>query len=112
MALLGTASAPYLPAMSSAAATALSTDLYEITMMAGYFARGRHESSLAAFELFARRLPKNRTYLVAAGLGPLAEYLETLHFTPEDVEWLRTLPSLQRVPAAFFDYLRAFRFTG
>lgn len=98
--------------MSNPAATPLSTDLYELTMMAGYFVRGRHESSVATFELFSRRLPHNRAYLVAAGLGPLLEYLEALHFTRQEVAWLERQPSMARVPGEFFDYLRAFRFAG
>lgn len=98
--------------MGNPAATPLWTDLYQITMMAGYFVRGRHDSVQATFELFARRLPKNRTYLLAAGLEPFVDYLETLHFSDDEVRWLRELAPLQQVPAAFFDYLRGFRFTG
>ena len=98
--------------MGNAAATPLSTDLYELTMIAGYFSRGRHESSTATFELFARRLPPNRAYLVAAGLDPLLQYLEDLRFAEEEIAWLGQLPAMARVPAAFLDYLRVFRFTG
>lgn len=96
---------------TSAHGLALSTDLYEITMMAGYeLARvpGR-----ATFELFVRELPEHRSYLVAAGLEQALDYLEHLRFTEEHVEFLRRLPNLQRLPASFFDeVLPRFRFTG
>lgn len=90
---------------------ALSTDLYELTMMAGYHAAGF--APRATFELYARELPPNRAYLVAAGLDQALEYLETLRFTPEDIEFLRALPNLAGIGRAFFDeFLPAFRFTG
>ena len=77
---------------------ALSTDLYEITMAAGYHASGRLER--ATFELWVRELPPERGYLVVAGLDQALEYLETLRFLAEDVAYLRTVPALQRVKAA------------
>ena len=92
-------------------ASALSTDLYELTMMAGYHHRERHGVH-ATFELFVRRLPKNRTFLVAAGLADALEYIEALSFRPDQIEWLRALPAMARVPDSFFEYLRGFRFTG
>jgi nicotinate phosphoribosyltransferase len=94
------------------AATPLTTDLYQITMMAGYFAQGRHERTTATFELFVRRLPPNRSYLVSAGLASLLDYLEQLRFTDEEIEWLRGIEALSSVPAEFFDYLREFSFSG
>ncbi len=92
-------------------ANALSTDLYQLTMMAGYHQRTRHDVR-ATFELFVRRLPRNRAFLVAAGLADAIEYIEALCFRPDQVDWLRTVPAFARVPGAFFDYLRGFRFTG
>ncbi len=92
-------------------ANALSTDLYQLTMMAGYHHRGRHDV-LATFELFVRRLPRNRTFLLAAGLADAIEYIEALCFRADQIEWLRTVPALARVPDSFFEYLRGFRFTG
>src|SRR5712691_1055219 len=92
-------------------ATALSTDLYELTMMAGYHAAGLMVP--ATFELSVRALPPNRSFLVAAGLEQALEYLETLRFQPEDIDHLRGLPNLQGVGPEFFnDYLPGFRFTG
>ena len=80
---------------------ALSTDLYELTMMAGYRANGL--TGLASFELFVRRLPEQRSFLVAAGLEQALEYLEGLRFTPEDITFLRSVPNLQAAPRDFFD---------
>ena len=91
--------------------TALSTDLYELTMAAGYFAAGTARS--ATFELSVRGLPAERGYLVAAGMEPALAYLEALRFTAREIDYLRRLPQLDRVPARFFDdYLPGFRFTG
>ncbi|HZN12618.1 MAG TPA: nicotinate phosphoribosyltransferase [Blastocatellia bacterium] len=88
----------------------LSTDLYELTMAAGYFAEGRRER--ATFEHFIRRMPGERSYLVAAGIEQALDYLRGLSFTAEEVSYLRALPVLARVPDDFFDYLRDFRFRG
>ena len=91
--------------------TALSTDLYELTMIAGYYAADHLPR--ATFELYARELPPNRGFLVAAGLEQALEYLERLRFGREDIEYLRGLPSVQGVRREFFDtYLPSFRFTG
>jgi nicotinate phosphoribosyltransferase len=94
------------------AATPLATDLYQLTMMAGYFSQGRHESTIASFELFVRQLPAHRNYLIAAGLLSLVEYLEQLTFGPDDIAWLRTSEALANVPDGFFEYLAGFTFTG
>lgn len=91
--------------------TALATDLYQLTMMAGYHASGQTEPR--TFELFVRGLPEHRNYLVAAGMEQALEYLAALRFTADEIEWLRGLPALADVPRTFFDdYLPAFRFTG
>jgi len=94
------------------AASPLTTDLYQLTMMAGYFSQGRHEETSASFELFVRRLPPNRSYLVAAGLASLVEYLEHLRFTSEDIAWLRASDALAHVPSGFFEYLARLSFSG
>ena len=88
----------------------LATDLYELTMAAGYFANDRRET--ATFELFVRDLPRQRSYLVAAGLRQAVDYLLALRFSPEDVAHLKTLPPFERIPGAFFDFLASFRFSG
>ena len=90
---------------------ALHTDLYELTMAAGYFAAGKTDDR-AVFELFVRRLPKGRDFLLAAGLQQAVEYLLDLRFTEDQIGYLRTLPQFHRAPAGFWEYLRRFRFTG
>ena len=61
-------------------ASALATDLYQLTMMAGYFASGRHRTTKATFELFVRRLPPNRQFLIAVGT-PVFAYEPLLQIT-------------------------------
>src|SRR5947207_2713278 len=88
----------------------LRTDLYELTMAAGYV-QNRFDA-LATFELFVRHLPNRRNYLVAAGLEQALDFLENVRFSSEDVAYLRALPSFRRVHSSFFDYLSRFQFTG
>ena len=88
----------------------LLTDLYELTMAAGYV-QTRFDA-LATFELFVRHLPPRRSYLVAAGLEQALDFTENVRFTPEEIDYLRRHPAFQRVESEFFDYLAQFRFTG
>src|SRR6185436_3383217 len=89
---------------------ALSTDLYELTMIGGYYVAG--VSGRATFDLFVRQLPPTRNYLVAAGLDQVLDFLESLRFTADEVDYLRTVPALAKLPREFFEYLSALRFTG
>ena len=89
---------------------ALATDLYELTMAAGYFVN--EVRARATFEMFVRDLPERRNYLLCAGLDPVLSYLESLRFTGEDIDYLRGLRVFEGVSPAFYEYLRAFRFTG
>jgi len=89
---------------------ALLVDLYELTMAAAYFEH--RVDCCATFELFVRHLPPERSYLVAAGLESALDYLESLHFTDQDVRFLRAQPAFHTVSDSFFDYLRTFRFSG
>jgi nicotinate phosphoribosyltransferase len=89
----------------------LLTDLYQLTMAAGYFQAGKTEES-ATFELFVRRFPRDRNYLIAAGLEQAVEYLLNLRFTREETNYLRTLPQFRHTPTEFFEYLLDLRFTG
>jgi nicotinate phosphoribosyltransferase len=87
------------------------TDLYQLTMAAGYFCNGLHRRR-ACFEAFVRALPPDRGYLIAAGLEQVLHYLTHLHFTDDQANWLRRQPPFAKVPVKFFDYLRELRFTG
>src|SRR5271166_5255209 len=91
--------------------TGLLTDLYQLTMAAGYFEAGK-ANEVATFELFFRRLPRYRNYVVAAGLAQAVDYLLNLKFTSEEIEYLRGLTQFRRAPSGFFDALRDLRFTG
>jgi nicotinate phosphoribosyltransferase len=86
---------------------ALFTDLYELTMLQAYFEAGHNEE--ATFSLFVRRLPEGRNYLLACGLDDVLTYLESLSFSAEAIEFLR---SLGQFSDAFLDWLHHFRFTG
>ena len=88
----------------------LLTDLYELTMAAGYF-QTRFDGR-ATFELFVRHLPPHRNYLVAAGLEQGLEYLENVSFTSDEVEYVRRHPAFRHIQQDFFEYLARFRFTG
>jgi len=70
---------------------ALATDLYELTMAAAYF--DNKETSKATFELFARNYPRNRSYLVAAGLEQAIDYMSQLRFNEEQIAFLKDHPS-------------------
>jgi nicotinate phosphoribosyltransferase len=89
----------------------LLTDLYELTMAAGYFQAGK-ASQVATFEFTVRHLPGNRNFLLAAGLPDAVDYLLDLSFTDEEIAYLRGLPQFRLAPPEFFDYLHTFRFTG
>ena len=80
-------------------------------MAAGYFNAGK-TAERATFELFVRRLPHNRNFILAAGLAQAVEYLQDLHFTPEEIDYLRGLPQFQGTTPAFFEMLACLRFTG
>ena len=87
---------------------ALFTDLYELTMMAGYHASGRAQDQ-ATFDLYFRRPPAGVDLVVACGLDPALDYLEDLHFTSEDLAYLRGLGLFRD---DFLDSLGQLRFTG
>ena len=88
-------------------ASALLTDLYQLTMLQAYFDRGMEDA--AVFEFFARRLPSTRSFLMAAGLEQVLDFLERVHFTPEELEWLAHSGRFSR---DFIGYLEHLRFTG
>ncbi len=85
-------------------------DLYELTMAAGYVQNGL--SARATFELFVRRLPDRRNFIVAAGLEQALEFLENFKFSKEEISYLQSLPVFRHVGSDFFEYLAQFRFNG
>jgi nicotinate phosphoribosyltransferase len=91
--------------------TGLLTDLYQLTMAAGYQEAGK-ANEVATFELFFRHLPRYRNYVVAAGLAQAVDYLLNLKFTAEEIDYLRGLTQFRRAPSGFFDALGELRFTG
>lgn len=91
--------------------SAILTDLYQLTMAAGYWQSGK-ASEVATFELFVRRLPPRRNFLLAAGLAQAVEYLLNLRFTGEEIAYLRNLPQFRNVGGEFFEMLGELRFTG
>lgn len=86
----------------------LLTDLYELTMLAGYREEGMAEKP-AVFDLFFRKNPFAGGYAIFAGLEPALAYLEELRFFPEELEYLRGLGLFK---PHFIDFLRDFRFHG
>jgi nicotinate phosphoribosyltransferase len=86
---------------------ALLTDLYQLTMLQGYHREKMHD--IAVFELFVRKLPASRGFLVAAGLEQAVDYLLKLRFTSDELDWL---DSTGFFDAEFLRWLERFRFTG
>ncbi len=92
---------------ATAAESLLLTDLYQLNMLAAYAAQDM--TATAVFELFVRKLPPGRGFLMAAGLTQLVDFLEGLRLDPADLAWLRGLDAF---PPAFLDRLATLRFTG
>lgn len=86
---------------------ALLTDLYQLSMLDAYYRLDMQQP--AVFEFFVRRLPTHRSFLVAAGLEQVLDYLEGLRFSEEEIAWLA---SLQRFSPTLLQRLKTFRFTG
>lgn len=83
-------------------------DLYELTMANGYFLQQNREHKVA-FDVFFRKNPEGGGFSIFAGLEQILTYLENLHFTSEDIAYLR---SLKLFDEGFLTYLADFRFTG
>ena len=83
-------------------------DFYELTMSQGYFAKG-HKDRIAYFDLFFRRCPDGGGFAIAAGLEQIIQYIQDLHFSQEDIEYLR---GRQLFSEEFLSYLADFKFTG
>lgn len=87
---------------------ALLTDLYQLTMVCGYVQAGKKDQ-WANFDYFFRHVPDNGGYCIFAGLSDLIEYIQKLHFKPEDLSYLEGLGIFSQ---DFIGYLESFRFTG
>jgi nicotinate phosphoribosyltransferase len=85
----------------------LLTDLYQLNMIQAYLEQGA--TGTAVFEFFVRRLPKGRGFLLAAGLEQALDFLETLRFSPADLDWLA---KSGRFSKDLIERLASFRFTG
>lgn len=99
------------PAASNGCASALFTDLYELTMACAYWKSGK-ASQEAVFELFFRRPPFQSGFTVAAGLEPVIDFLNTFCFTDDDAAFLGALTADDRRPlldGKFLDYLKGLK---
>ena len=85
----------------------LLTDFYELTMMQGYFEN--HANETVVFDLFYRQNPDNGGYAVCAGLDQVIDYIKSLHFDYDDIDYLRGLGCFSE---DFLNYLASFHFTG
>lgn len=85
----------------------LLTDLYELTMMQGYFKN--HSNETVVFDAFYRKNPSGNGFAVAAGLDQVIDYIKNLTFDEKDIEYLR---SLKLFDEDFLEYLSKFRFSG
>ena len=83
-------------------------DFYELTMSNGYFRDGVGDVRVA-FDVFYRKNPDNGGFAIAAGLEQAVDYIQNLHFTEEDIDYLRGRGIFSE---DFLDYLRHFEFTG
>ena len=83
-------------------------DFYELTMAGGYFELGKKEE-IVYFDVFFRKVPDGGGFAIAAGLEQAIEYIQTLKFTDEDIEFLRAKGVFSE---DFLSYLSTFRFTG
>jgi nicotinate phosphoribosyltransferase len=100
-----------LPLFPAEGRLGLLTDLYELTMAAGYHVTGLADQR-ATFELWFRRLPESRNYLVAAGLEQAIHYLQNLSFGSDQIDYLRRHPAFAQVPSGWFEHLARLRFDG
>ncbi len=86
----------------------LLTDLYELTMMQGYF-RNKAQNETVIFDAFYRNNPGDGGYAIACGLEQVIQYVQELHFSQEDIAYLRSLHIFEE---DFLAYLADFHFSG
>lgn len=99
---------------NSSNSSALMTDLYQIVMAAAFYSSSYHreKETIAIFEMFVRKLPKNRSYMVVAGLEQAIQYMLNLHYNDKQIAYLQSLEIFKNVDQEFFAYLRQFKFRG
>ena len=83
-------------------------DFYELTMGNGYWSKG-FQDQITYFDVFFRDVPDKGGFAIAAGLEQVVDYIQNLHFSEADLDYLR---SRKLFSEGFLDYLRNFRFTG
>jgi len=93
--------------MMRAESSPLLTDLYQLTMMQSYLDHDLTDT--AVFEFFVRKLPDNRNFLIACGLEQVLQYLQGLHFSGQELEWLT---GCGHFSMDFVNYIADFRFSG
>ena len=86
----------------------LLTDLYQLTMMNGYYEKNIHED-IVVFDMFFRKNACDGGYTIICGIEQLAEYINNLHFSDDDLDYLR---SLNLFSEGFLNFLKDFKFTG
>ncbi|MDD3413666.1 MAG: nicotinate phosphoribosyltransferase [Lachnospiraceae bacterium] len=86
----------------------LLTDLYELTMMQGYF-KNKAQNETVIFDMFYRTNPSESGYAICAGLEQMINYIKELKFEPQDIDYLRTLNIFEE---SFLEYLSEFHFSG
>ncbi len=87
----------------------LLTDLYELTMMQGYYHSGKQKEKTVVFDAFYRVNPSGNGFAICCGLEQIVEYIKGLKFNEADIEYLRGLKIFSE---DFLEYLKDFRFTG
>ena len=86
----------------------METDFYEFTMSQAYFNEGKKDE-IVYFDGFFRKIPFDHGYAIMAGGDEVIEFIRNIHFTEEDIAYLR---SLNKFTEPFLEYLKNFKFTG
>ena len=93
--------------------SSLCTDLYQLTMAAAYYVSpNRISNSQGIFEMFVRKLPLNRSYIVAAGLEQALQFILGLRFSNKQISYIRSFDVFKNVDEDFYEYLKTFKFRG
>ncbi len=86
----------------------LMTDLYQLTMMQGYYKANMHNKK-AVFDLFYRKNPGKNGFSIFCGLEQVVDYINNIKFTKEDIDYLKSLNIFEE---DFLNYLKSFKFIG